>query len=349
MFSLKEHAKKKNMDSLSFLKTLPFVFEITTTKTPDRSPWTQGVTVHTPDQQFQLAIYEMRGVPGQGTIARLIESDLPHWAQGKLLLSGHITPGISERLRAADVNYLDEAGNCYLSLGARYVAWLEGRKPTRVHAPKGLRASGYRVLGAFLDDPNLPAKPLRAIAASCGVSVTAVRSLRAQLLEEHAMTKTQTGYRLRRRVDLLDRWLVGYRDLIRPKLYIDRFNLPGRSEEALQLLLEKQLGGMWCWGGSAASYRLFHTGTTGETIIHLKTLTPSQTPRVPLRATEDGTVVVTALPHMGAIDSANAHPGFVSRLLILGELSVRSDPRSLATAADVREGLLFHWGLQREP
>lgn len=252
-----------------------------------------------------------------------------------------MTRGLGERLRRAGVNYLDQSGNVYLQIDGATI-WLDGRPPLPAPSPSSeLRSAGHRVLGAALETPTLFRQPLREIAALCGVSTSPVLGVRALLEREGHLVEARGGPRVIRRRRLLERWLPGYRDLLRPRLVIGRYALPG-SAEGLGRALDRTLEGRWAWGGSQAALRRYSLGTTGDCVIHIKVLRRRDAPPLPLRADPEGAVEALALPFESAWGEVLR--GAVGPLLQLAELSARWDDRSREVAASLREHLEHHWG-----
>ena len=74
----------------------------------------------------------------------------------------------------------------------------------------------------------------------------------------------------RHREESLERWLVGYRDIVRPSLLVGRYRTPHPTPQALETGLVEALGphGDWRFGGSAAGNLLvpFYRGEV--TVIH---------------------------------------------------------------------------------
>lgn len=271
--------------------------------------------------------------PSRSLLTRLTQ-------EPSLLSLPHITVGLGAQLREAGVNYLDESGNVFLQVDGVTV-WIDGRPPKVAPAPSSeLRAAGYRVLGAALEAPDLFQRPLREIAASCGVSTSPVLGVRAFLTREGCLVDTAAGPKLIERRKLIDRWLYGYRDLLRRKLVIGRYALPGSCAQLAQVL-EQVCGEQWAWGGSQAAFRRFSLGTNEDVIIHLPILHSQDASRVPLRPDVAGAVEALALPHASAW--GGRLQGAVGPMLQLAELSARPDDRSREVAASLREHLEEHW------
>lgn len=348
---------------LDSLRRLPFVLDLSWHPEIDATKhgFDAWLSIRTPERSFRLAVELRGGVLSRAAAAGVADRPTPKQADGKLLVADTITSGVAASLREAGLNYLDGAGNCSLSLGDRYFAHIEGKVAPKQPRPAGLRAASYRVLGAALIEPGLFNLSLRAIAARCGVSTTAVLDVRANLTEQRLLVRSSSGITVVRRLDLLDRFLIGYRDILRPHLHVGRFALPHDSVEALGRTLAHALPrGSWAWGGSQATLRAFSVGTTGDVVVHLLQLDTKKLPKLPLRPDPEGAVEVLAIPCAPASDehpqpalaesglARDAAPprGCVHPLLALAELERRPDDRSREVAATVRERLVAGWGAE---
>ncbi len=328
---------------MRWLEELPFVRSARFRVEGVDRDWDGIVEVDTPDGVFTYALEYKRGVVGHAVVHQVRTRPLARGAERRLLVAGTISPGVAAELRNVGVDYLDAAGNRYLDLNGRFYAHIEGRKQSVETRKGGRRASFYRVLGACLEMPSILSNPLRAVASVCGASTFVVRSVKQRLQEDGALIDGHGGPLLVGRAGYLDEWLIGYRDLVRPKLLLGRYALPRGSVDALRITLEHALPlDTWAWGGSQASYRLLHTGAAGDIVLHALVLDMAEAPRFPLRADPDGQVEVLTLPFL---EAGRSFRQSVRPLLALAELSWRRDPHSQEVAVEVRENILSDWGL----
>src|SRR5258708_20566529 len=125
------------------------------------------------------------------------------------------------------INFVDEVGSCHLDLGGAYIAPVEGRRLRRpLDAPGGMRAPGFRLVFALLVEPDLLNNPIRRIAQAAGVSLGTASNVLHRLEHDRMVVRTKSRLHLVRPDDLVERWIAGYAETLRPKL------LPGRFEPA---------------------------------------------------------------------------------------------------------------------
>lgn len=290
--------------------------------------WDEVLRVARDGHSVRFALERRRGAAGRSAVDAFLARSVPTGVVG-VLAAAEIPASARERIRAAGRGYVDEAGNAYLSAGPVLVH-IDGLSTVRRARTPGLRGAGLRVLGAFLAEPELLSSSLRVVAEACGVSTKAVRSVRARLEDQGQLVTSSGRQVLADPSTVLDEWLAGYRDILRPALVVGRYYLPHEDPVALERLLDHR-GADWAWGGSRGAAIQLGTTVGPDVVLHLTERPPDF-----LRPTEDGRMEVLDVPAppLGRGDTHGVHP-----ILCLAELAVRQDPRSREIAADLREAL----------
>lgn len=143
-------------------------------------------------------------------------------AHGKpvILVTDYVTPPVADRLRAAQQQFIDVAGNAYLEAPGWFV-FVAGRKPVRTgapkHAAKGATPAGMKVAFALLCDPALVDMPHRTIALAAGVALGAVPGILADMRENGELVVLGKIRRLQANKRMLDHWAMLYARTLRPK------------------------------------------------------------------------------------------------------------------------------------
>jgi len=170
---------------------------------------------------------------------RLTPSKLDHWLlltlpRGRrqrderkpILFADYVSPGNAQRLREADVDYVDAEGNLLihrpgklhlLKSGARPRPLAESR-PARLFMPSGLQ-----VLFVLLIEATAAEMPYRELAVHSGVALGSVAVIMNELRGKGHLLRRRGGWRLVRRRELLERWVSGYSEQLRPKLLLGVF------------------------------------------------------------------------------------------------------------------------------
>ncbi|WP_196939512.1 type IV toxin-antitoxin system AbiEi family antitoxin [Sphingobacterium pedocola] len=169
-----------------------------------------------------------------------------------LLLAQNILPKAKERLRAENIAYLDVAGNFFIRYRDIWI-WIEGNKLPKVEKDipnRAFTAAGLKVLFFLLTEPDALDMPYREIALGANVALGNIPLVINGLKETGFLVKLdKTRYRLRNKRELLDRWIAGYQEILRPKLVIGTFRMPEKHIDWRQYRLTK--GDFW--GGESAA------------------------------------------------------------------------------------------------
>ncbi len=257
-----------------------------------------------------------------------------------LLLAPFVPADLARELEAHRVNYLDLAGNCHIALGRKYVAHVEGRRPAPAERRgRGLGAAGYRALFALLARPELVAAPIRTIAQAAGVAKTGVAHLLDRLIAEGTIARAAKGRTLVRPERLLERWVAGYADLLRPKLAVGRYRTPEVDPPRLEARITEALAGTtWAWGGGAAAFRLTRHYRGEDTLVHVDK--PVAELAQALRALPDrnGALQVALVPGPLAFEAPVPH--VAHPFLVYADLLATGGEREREAAAEIRERYL---------
>jgi len=267
-----------------------------------------------------------------GFLARARPLEKGRW----ILLAPHVGRKMGGYLRENHTNYLDVAGNCYLTIDRDYLALVEGKRPERKGpAARGVRGPGHQVLFAVLARPDLLDAPVRKLAGAAGVGKTAAAEMLARLESEGLIGADREGRRLLQPQIVLDRWLAGYIALVRPRLLIGRFRTNDPDPEALEGRIEHELGDtvQWAWGGGAAAMRLTGYYRGAGTVLHLAEPVQDLGKRLKAIPAEGGPLIVLRVP--GPIAFEGVKPRTAHPLLVYTELLAAGAERAREAAEEV--------------
>jgi hypothetical protein len=297
-----------------------------------------GLSLRTQSGTFRLLAVEYKSHLGHAVVDHLI-ARFRGDREPIVVLAPHIGAGVGARLVEAGINYVDRHGNCHLAFGSFYVHVAGRTGPPHAASEKGLRSAGYQVLFAYLADPALLDRPLRAVAEWAGVSRQPASDVRQRLLEDGYIIETRKGYRWvdRRRDDALNMWLGGYETTVRASLVWGTYRTqtdPDELEQRIAALFPKMGVSELRWGGTTAAYRLTRHYRGSRTTVHVHA-----TPRglaQQLRAVSDPRGNLVIMDAFGAInwqpDGETVHP-----LLVYSEMLRDGDERAREAAEMVFE------------
>lgn len=193
---------------------------------------------------------------------RLTSSQLDHWLllalprqqrhgnRVKLILfADYVSPAQAQRLRDAEVDYVDTVGNLLIHEPGKLYLFKSGGRPERHGRPRPGRLfmpSGLQVLFVLLIEPSAVDLPYRELALQSGVALGSIAVLMKELKRQGYLVPGQKRARLVRRHELLDRWVAGYGERLRPKLVLGVFSAAERDptanlERLAAVLRERQI------------------------------------------------------------------------------------------------------------
>jgi hypothetical protein len=177
-----------------------------------------------------------------------------------LLIAETIFPKTKEELRKLGIGYLDTAGNIFLQTGKHHL-WIEGHKNIKTNTEKPNRtfkAAGLKVIFLFLTDDNLLNQPQRTIAEEAGIALGNINYILSELKEmKFLIEKNRKELQLIDKNELLQKWMIGFEEKLKPALHIGNFRFAKTDDERnwKQLKLKQQ---ETFWGGEPAGDMITH-------------------------------------------------------------------------------------------
>jgi len=203
-----------------------------------------------------------------------------------------------------------------------------------------MRAPGFRLVFALLVEPELLNRPIRHIAQAAGVSLGTASNVLHRLQHDRMIVRTKSRLHLLTPDDLVERWIAGYAETLRPELLAGRFETLDRDPPALEGRIEALLGqdGSWAWGGAAAAFRLTRQYRSDETVLHMEAPTSDLPKRLNAVRHPAGRLLLLGVPGPFALRGKAPHT--VHPLLIYTELVLTGSDRAREAASELRERFL---------
>jgi hypothetical protein len=322
---------------LERLRQLPFIkhVELHRPETADEEEDAR-LTIVTPKGRHDFAV-EIKSNPAtRGAAQHLIALAARNPARSWLLFSPYVSQPVAQLVASHNIGFVDQAGNCHISIDRDYVAHIEGRRPPLppLHG-RGLGARSYQVLFALLARPDLGGAPIRSLAEAAGVGKTAAADLMQRLREEGLLLRDKAGSRIVHPGVLLDRWVAGYADKLRPRLLVGRFRGAISEPRIFEQAVETTLTDFeWAWGGATAGYRLTQHYQSATTTLHVAAPTARMQRQLGLLPSKDGPIVILGTP--GRLGLEGPAPHVAHPLLVYSELVLEGDERALEAASEIR-------------
>jgi hypothetical protein len=331
---------------LEHLRALPFVKRVEVRRHSQSGAQTEDawLVLRTPNGPHDLMV-EVKGVPLSRSAARslVVRASRPP-VRPWVAFSPFVSPPVGQLLASHQVGFVDQAGNCHIALGRDYLAHIEGRRREQpARQGRGLGARSYQVLFALLARPELVTAPIRSLAEAAGVRKTAAADLRQRLKEEGFVLRDKGGRRIVRLDALVDRWVAGYADKLRPRLLVGRYRAAGTDPLTFEEQAEAMLEGLnWAWGGATAALRLTQHYRSATTTVHVASPPAALQRQLGVLPAKDGPIVVLDVP--GPLGLEGPFPRIAHPLLVYSELLVEGDERALEAAGDIHTRFLGHLG-----
>lgn len=295
------------------------------------------------DIQGQLYVYavEAKRIFTKATIVLALQHPIPV-GEKPLLIAEFINPEQAADLQRRDIAFADTVGNAYLKAGPVYI-YVRGNRPEKMprrapgQATRAFQAAGLRVIFGFLHRPELVNATYRDIAKATGVARGTVGEVLNDLREAGYLLEVRKARHLIRKRQLLDRWIVGYHERLKPKLWLGRYEAPTR--DWWQTIDPRPYAAVW--GGEVAAAKL----TDGFLRPKIVTIYAHQLPAellLRLRKIPDGDIHIFRTFWLDEVDPTNqlATHEITDPLLVYADLMGTGDDRNRQTAQLIFDGRL---------
>ncbi len=149
-----------------------------------------------------------------------------------LLITDYVRPKEAEALKRKKVEFIDAAGNIYLNQPPLYVDITGRQKPEKpLRAKRPFQKTGLKLIYLLLRQPQAINWNYRELANAVGIALGTVSWILADLREMGFIRLAGPSLqKLTQGRDLLNRWEIGYAELLRPKLMIKTCGFAGSVE-----------------------------------------------------------------------------------------------------------------------
>jgi hypothetical protein len=325
---------------LEFLRRLPPIQGVAISETAGRlggSGRDEILEIQTSGAHHRLLIQDKRGVLNSAMKERILSGPHRSGTAPGILFARYVTPRLASDLGEHHVNFVDEAGNCHIELPPGVLIHIVGRAaPARVPRTS-ISVNGYRVLLALLIAPRLLNASVRDLALEAGVGKSTAADALQVLAAIGLLHKTRKGRVLDTR-HLLDRWVAGYADQLRPSLLLARYHPAEKDLAVLEAKAEKalaRLGVRWAFTGGVAAQRLTGHFRGSATVLHLERRVPELEAELRLAPSPQGSVTVLVGPGPVVFEAALLS-GTAPPVLVYAELLATGGEREREAAEIIR-------------
>jgi hypothetical protein len=247
-----------------------------------------------------------------------------------MVIADRIFPTLKETLRENKIGYLDAAGNIYVNTPEQFV-WLDGNKYTETEKPVTNRAftkTGLKTVFYLLLHPDRINHPYRNLAQATNVALGNINNIITGLKEAGFVLQiNEKEIQLQNKKALLDRWIVGYRETLKPALHLGNFRFWNEDNftnwQNLPIIPDQTV-----WGGEAAAEILTNYLNPEILTIYTQEKKAAFMPRLKLIPDEKGNVRIYEM----FWDKAEKDILYAPPLLTYADLMITDDPRCIETA-----------------
>ena len=211
------------------------------------------------NMQFVVVAKSAMRASNQGLILSQLE-DLRNMSNRPIIfIADYISKEGASQLKERGFNYIDTAGNAFISKGDLMI-YVDGQKRVSKHKINQSRAfqeAGVKIIFHLLSAPENLQHSYRKVAESIGVSLGSVSNVMAELEELNYLIKTKDKRVLKKKEELLERWLVEFNTVLKPRIIRSRMKFidPDMAQNWRNMLLNQKPGEI-LWGGEPAGAML---------------------------------------------------------------------------------------------
>ena len=176
-----------------------------------------------------------------------------------ILIAEYISKTAAEEFKNRDINYIDIAGNAYIKFND-LVIFIEGQKKAKkekINQSRAFQEAGLKILFQLLYKPEHLQDSYRKIAEKADVSIGSVSNVMAELEDLNYLLKTSDKRVLKNKNELLERWIVAYNAVLRPRIMRKRMRFLDNDFQQQWKNIDTHINdGYVLWGGEPGAAML---------------------------------------------------------------------------------------------
>ncbi|OUR98398.1 hypothetical protein A9Q86_15240 [Flavobacteriales bacterium 33_180_T64] len=204
------------------------------------------------NEQFIVEAKSAVRTSNQGLVLSQLEEMKQNNNRPIILIAEYISKTAAEEFKNRDINYIDIAGNAYIKFND-LVIFIEGQKKAKKEKTNQSRAfqeAGLKILFQLLYKPEHLQDSYRKIAEKADVSIGSVSNVMAELEDLNYLLKTSDKRVLKNKNELLERWIVDYNAVLRPRIMRKKMRFLGNDFQQQWKNIDTHINdGYVLWGG----------------------------------------------------------------------------------------------------
>ena len=204
------------------------------------------------NEQFIVEAKSAVRTSNQGLVLSQLQEMKNNNSRPVILIAEYISKMAAKELKERLINYIDVAGNAFIKHND-LVIYIEGQKKVKrekTNQSRAFQEAGLKILFHLLSKPEHLQDSYRKIAEKADVSIGSVSNVMAELEDLNYLLKTSDKRVLKNTGALLERWIVEYNEVLRPRIVRKRMRFidPDYLQHWRNINTNTNLGTI-LWGG----------------------------------------------------------------------------------------------------
>ncbi len=204
------------------------------------------------NEQFIVEAKSAVRTSNQGLVMSQLEEMKQNSKRPIILIAEYISKKATEELKQRSFNYIDIAGNAFIKY-KDLIVFIEGQKKAKkekINQSRAFQEAGLKILFHLLYKPEHLQDSYRKIAEKADVSIGSVSNVMTELEELNFLLKTNNKRVLKNTNKLLERWIVEFNAVLRPRIVRKRMRFLDRDFQNQWRNINTHINdGNILWGG----------------------------------------------------------------------------------------------------
>lgn len=260
-----------------------------------------------------------------------------------IAIAKFIARDIAKDFKEKGINYIDRAGNAFINKGKLliYITGQKTEKTTSSNQSRAFQESGIKLIFQLLIQPEDLQLSYRSLADKTGIALGSVSTIMKELEDLRFVVKAKKRRYLKNKKELLERWILAFNDVLRPRLLKKRFRFSNKEDyNKWQHLPINVQEGRNLWGGEPGASIITKQLQPQNFTIYTDRGWQSIAAELKLIPDNEGDIEILAI--FWKEEEVITNQNIVPALIILAELMSSGRERNLETAKTIIENELQH-------
>lgn len=332
----------KNIDYIyDAVVQLQEVADITAEIDSNRKEYDAIATIN--DTQFVVIGKSEIRASNKGLVIHEIENIKQNTKKPIIAVARFIASDIARELKQKGINYIDRAGNAFIKHKDLliFITGQKTEKPANFNQSRAFQESGIKLIFQLLSQPEDLQLSYRSLAEKTGIALGSVSIVMKELEDLRFVVKTKNSRYLKNKKELLERWILAYNDVLRPRLLKKRFRFSTNEVyNKWHDLPLNEIPGRNIWGGEPGASILTKQLQPQDFTIYTNVGWQSVASELKLIPDSEGDVEILTI--FWKEDEKITNENITPTLIIVAELMSSGKERNVETAKIIIENELQH-------